>query len=333
MLLQELEIKNYRSLEHVTLTGLREFNVLIGRNNSGKSAVFGALTLLNNSIRGAGGEGAGVLTAADMSRSLEIRLVFYPGVEDRRAFLATFAGPRFEARRDAMYNSALFRFIDFSFASTPGNPQAMYLREMKISTEDDSIASIHKLAGDENAGNPVAKVCYLTNITDQIISRAAVESDTYSQNVVLRWDYLRNGISYQDPATVWLLHVLDEYLGAAFFFNSFRHSTAQLPVHQSDQLVQDGSNLAQVLHTLLSNNRPRFDEVEKFLHSALPDIGRLQTPIIGGTTEVRFLARDGDYYIRLHDMGGGVVTCSQKTPPEFKLESRRGTNQKEDWEG
>lgn len=306
MLLNELEIKNYRSLEHVTLTGLREFNVLIGRNNSGKSAVFGALTLLSNSIRGGGVEGAGVITAWEMSRSLEIRLVFHPSAEDRRAFLATFAGPRFEARREAMYNSALFRWIEFSFGSTPGNLQLMHLREMKISTEDGSFGSIQRLTGDENASNPTAKVCNLTNITDEIIGRVAVESDTYSQSLGFYSDYLRNGITYQDPAAVWLLHILDGYLGAAFFFNPFRHSMAQLAVQQSDQLAQDGSNLAQVLHTLLSNNRIRFDEVEKFLHAALPDVGRMQTPIIGGSTEVRFLAPDGDYNVRLHDMGGGV---------------------------
>jgi len=36
MLLHSLEIKNYRSLEHVTLNDLQQFNVLIGRNNAGK---------------------------------------------------------------------------------------------------------------------------------------------------------------------------------------------------------------------------------------------------------------------------------------------------------
>ena len=43
MHLRLLEIKNFRSLEHVELDRFDQFNVLIGRNNSGKSAFFGAL--------------------------------------------------------------------------------------------------------------------------------------------------------------------------------------------------------------------------------------------------------------------------------------------------
>ena len=43
MFLESLEITNYRSLEHVKLDHLQKFNVLIGRNNAGKSSVFNAL--------------------------------------------------------------------------------------------------------------------------------------------------------------------------------------------------------------------------------------------------------------------------------------------------
>src|SRR6266702_7711358 len=45
-----LEVKNYRSLEDVKLDHLQQFNVLIGQNNAGKSAVFGALQGLNAAL-------------------------------------------------------------------------------------------------------------------------------------------------------------------------------------------------------------------------------------------------------------------------------------------
>jgi len=50
MFLRSLAIKNYRSLEDVKLDKLDHFNVLIGRNNSGKSSVFGALQLVNGIV-------------------------------------------------------------------------------------------------------------------------------------------------------------------------------------------------------------------------------------------------------------------------------------------
>jgi AAA15 family ATPase/GTPase len=52
MLLYTIEIKNYRSLEHVKLDNLQHFNVLIGRNNAGKSSVFLALSQLGLVLQG-----------------------------------------------------------------------------------------------------------------------------------------------------------------------------------------------------------------------------------------------------------------------------------------
>ena len=43
MFLHSLAVKNYRSLEEVRLEELGYFNVLIGRNNAGKSSIFKAL--------------------------------------------------------------------------------------------------------------------------------------------------------------------------------------------------------------------------------------------------------------------------------------------------
>src|SRR5881628_1470077 len=106
MLLRELEIKNYRSLEHVQLKDLGRFNVLIGRNNSGKSAIFGALALLNAAIRGGSVDWATVITAKDPARSLEIRLLVETRQRDREdfvEFLCTAAGTN--ARQQDMRNS------------------------------------------------------------------------------------------------------------------------------------------------------------------------------------------------------------------------------------
>jgi hypothetical protein len=102
------------------------------------------------------------------------------------------------------------------------------------------------------------------------------------------------------------LQQLDAYLSKAFFFNPFRHSTNQLQAQQIEQLAQNGSNLAQVLHTINSNDRGLFNDIERFLQDALPDIGMLQTPLINTNTEISFRATDGNYLVRLHDMGGGI---------------------------
>jgi predicted ATPase len=108
-----------------------------------------------------------------------------------------------------------------------------------------------------------------------------------------------------DKALMWLLRGLGVYLRNAFFFNPFRHSVSRLGVKQTEKLTQDGSNLAQVLHTINSNDRELFAMIEKLVHAALPDIGRLQFPLFDTQTEVHFRASEG-YTARLHDMGGGI---------------------------
>jgi predicted ATPase len=85
-------------------------------------------------------------------------------------------------------------------------------------------------------------------------------------------------------ANVWPQVRLVRCFSEAFFFDPFRHSLDNATVQQTDQLGQDGSNLAQVLHTINSNDRSEFEEIEHFVQAALPDIGTLQTPLESTTT-------------------------------------------------
>jgi hypothetical protein len=61
-----------------------------------------------------------------------------------------------------------------------------------------------------------------------------------------------------------------------------------------------------VLATILGRNRRKFEQIEQFVHAAVPDLGSLQTPPRGSQTEVGFLSHDERYFVHLHDMGGGV---------------------------
>jgi hypothetical protein len=85
--LLDLTIKNYRSLEDVRLEKLERFNVLIGRNNAGKSTVFLALDLLSSVLKGTSTDQSNVLSFFEVNRSLEIQLEFAPRPEDREEFI------------------------------------------------------------------------------------------------------------------------------------------------------------------------------------------------------------------------------------------------------
>ncbi len=108
----------------------------------------------------------------------------------------------------------------------------------------------------------------------------------------------------------WPQNQLARYLKGAFFFNPFRHNRVFLQkAKASEQLSQNGDNLPQVLHTIQSNKPLIFQKIRVFLDSAVPNLGQLQTPIVGEDTEVRFLHPRWDHPdgIKLHEMGAGIA--------------------------
>jgi predicted ATPase len=316
-----LSIKNYRSLEEVRLDRLDRFNVLIGRNNSGKSSVFSALQLLNPTTWTETVELDRVLTDMDETRSMELQLTFKPRHEDRAEFIDLVAATEPQkGRRDDMLKSPLLREVEFTFRAPEGKPELLHLRQTRIRTEDNVWAVVQSMKGGEREATP-----------NSIVTNTDGYGDYYSHAVVLNQDLLdviritESGMQFQAtadmrnvmsreahgmpppslPASTWPQRRLAKYLGDAFFFDPFRHSEENEAAQEASELAQDGSNLAQVLFTLHNNNGPKFDEIEAFVQAALPDVGSLETPVESSVTRVSF-GRPGGYMVRLHDMGGGI---------------------------
>lgn len=311
MLLHTIEIMNYRSLEKVKLDNLQHFNVLIGRNNAGKSSVFLALQQLGGALH-AGAFPPEVLTERDPSRALEIHLTFKTRSQEREAFIDLLIAAGFNSsHREEVLQSPFFRMVQFSFRSVAGNAGIMQLRETKLFAQDSHWASIQQMTGDERTVPSQHKVANLATISKEAETALPAHVLDISKTNQL---YQPNFTIYQfttdnpfDPPRVWLYNRLYHYFSDAYYFNPFRHSDPVLGVQAMYTLAQNGSNLAQVLHTLIANNRETFDEIERFVHGALPDVGKLQTPIINNTqTHVVFRVPQGQYSIPLTDMGGGI---------------------------
>src|ERR1044072_2846165 len=305
MFLRTLEIKNYRSLEHGELNRLGDFNVLIGRNNAGKSAVFGALSLLNRAINGTGVNWDSILTSRDTSRKLELRLVFELSAEDRNKIIDLIDYLLAEERLLALNNSPFVRQVEFAFQGSQ-KQGAIRGSGLRLLGEDGKWATVIGEVGNDT--NTKA-----TNIKDVAQRSVRLEQHvldiaqtSYEIGINIRPNFVTQFPQEPSEAIRWLYWRLGRYLGQAFFFNPFRHNESELPSQQPENLAQDGSNLAQVLHTINSNDRELFAKIEGFMHAALPDIGRLQAPLTNNLTHVAFRLPDGGYPVRLHDMGGGI---------------------------
>ncbi|HYT43424.1 MAG TPA: AAA family ATPase, partial [Methylomirabilota bacterium] len=105
MLLHSLEIQNFRSLEHIKLDNLQGFNVLIGRNNAGKSSVFQALYDLIGVFLQGRNISLDVITDRDASRPFEVILTFKPSYQERGEFASLLVADVDEPRKAGMLDS------------------------------------------------------------------------------------------------------------------------------------------------------------------------------------------------------------------------------------
>lgn len=324
MFLRSITIKNYRSLEDVRLDKLERFNVLIGRNNSGKSSVLSALQFLSTHLQGVAADWERVLTDLDSNRALEINLTAEPSREEREEFIdLVFKTLQQKARsEEALHDSSLLRQIEFSFKAPIGQPHILHLRQTRVLAEGNEWATVQRMVGQEEVSNPVSSVVNLDSYGGRFGGPFRLNKDILDMDLLQRGELsdltaqLEAGAVMRQSANdtsstiasanVWSQVRFSRYMAEAYFFDPFRHSVESAAAQQTDQLAQDGSNLAQVLHTINSNNREKFGEIERFVQAALPDIGALQAPLDNTSTRVSFLRPSGGYHVRLHDMGGGV---------------------------
>jgi len=316
MFLDALRIQNFRSLEHVELERLSQFNVLVGRNNAGKSTIFNVLAALANLFQGNGSSFDQLVTGLDPTRSPGIDLTFSLRELDRQNFAdVLLSGEVRKSRREQLLASGFASRTAFSFRGVPGRTDLFHLRETKLIAEDGNWATLGRLISDETSDNPVSEFLLIGHLTDHqpegVLSAFKLDLNgsresisDYITQVRLARIYPSSAIS--DSAAMWLLERLGEYFQSAFFFTPFRHSSSSMQVQEAQFLDQNGVNLAQVLHSINSNDRANLLQIEEFLHAALPNIGMLQTPLHTEQTSVGFRQPRQNQLIPLHNMGGGV---------------------------
>ncbi len=321
MWLNTIEIKNYRSLERVKLENLGKINVLIGRNNTGKSSIFGVLshlarTILNGNPLTEEDKKSG-LTAKDITRRLEITLRFSLKDKERVDLINSIITKCPEERKQAIVESDFLRKIEYFFKSptnTSVQPKTfvnqLYLFKTSIMTEDNAWAIIQQRIkesdDDNNAGLvSLSKLCEkepLPMLSQGYIGIEGAQDGTQNIGFIIE-----NGTLHLDESFQRILLKLTEYFKKAFFFDPFRHSKPSGQAKENNILAQNGDNLASYLLSIMANNRDKFDQIEKFIFNAVPSIGSLQTPLFDDQTKVAFRYNTPqEYIVDLDKMGGGI---------------------------
>src|SRR5438128_1177012 len=140
MHLVDLHVENFRSLEKVSLEGLGQLNVLIGPNNSGKSAIVGAVEYLSRVVRAETLDATTLVTAREPRRTIRIRLRFKLKDAERTELIARLVQQANVKEgtdpAESLEASPFFRLIEYQFESIPNSPQVAHVIQTSILSED-----------------------------------------------------------------------------------------------------------------------------------------------------------------------------------------------------
>ena len=307
MWLESLSVENCRSIERASLQRLAQINVLIGRNNAGKSAFLHALWFLAQKAQG--GNAPWKRTVRNANQNLTLAITVRCSLDDdergdfiRRAFhWSNFNGERYQK---AMA-SPLARLVEFRCTSVGGNPELVHLEATKLLCEDQQWAEVQRLTGARNIANPLAQMSDFSAmdavgyLPAELVALGGIESKREANLHFQNWGDLA------DPGYT-LQRLFTQLLKRFFFFQPSRRSEDALPATVGTQLTPDGRNLPQVLLDVRTNNEDRFNAITQIIEGAVPDVGRLHTPMSGNSTQIGFRRPGLADPIPLHDMGTGV---------------------------
>lgn len=126
------------------------------------------------------------------------------------------------------------------------------------------------------------------------------------------------------------LYDLREYIRTWRFYSSFNIANDKIrksvPLEQEPVLHEDAGNLSSVLFSLMTENRPAFDELQQHLRSVIPGFKGLTVKARGGPGEViAYWQESGiDQELSLADLSDGILRlicwiclCVQPNPPSL----------------
>lgn len=305
MLLSRLLIRNYRSLEDVTLDDMDRLVVLVGRNNSGKSAVFGALTVVAEAFRDKAIDWTRHITDGDLRRTFVLEAEFLLAEAERQEYMQLLFSQDIRIhheRRETVLASPFATRLRVRFMQRPASNNNLRVAEVALLAEDGKWAEVS--GSDHQEGRQARTLTDFTRASPSLQLSAERISHIPATTLGSTLAYF---VAESAPNDFWPLTQVARYFTSAFFFSPHRRSSEQLAAEAAPSLTPDGSNLALVLFTTQVNQPATFRAIEDFVHALLPDIGDLRTPLEGSWASVAFAPPETSIWpLRLHNLGSGV---------------------------
>lgn len=337
MEISKIVIENFKGIEHVELSPFKPINVLIGRNNSGKSSVLTCLNFLNEYFRpDNNGKPIHVPSAyfregLDKTPEMKISISVEQSKEERKEqFIRTkdiwnkhYSPHLSDAAINSQLDNDLFSSLTFKFVGLPpkGDFGLVSINTKSNKNKEDAtdiliVESENKKPGNRKLGLPLPQLLNtmqrpLTYTTILELAKKHSFGDEFLIGGV-------GGNTLTGKPSEFIINVLSpayEYIVkmfyTAFLVSPYRHANERMNAQMCGQLSQNGSNLVNYIHNLNLNNYAAFLEIADFVKRIVPEVGRLHPRFIGesgANLELAYERPDGTT-VNLANMGGGLSNC------------------------
>ncbi len=290
MLLRKLEIKNYKSLEDISISDIRNLLVIVGANNVGKTCILEVLRQIPRLHFSNFDGGSQCVSRRDMSRMIEVTLTFDIEESLRKR---TLTAMQTRGLRSGLEGTNFFKALQITFMTRPdGQVFGGVLCPASISIIDANgkwMRTVETNVAAALASNNQARAA---SGVSKILDMAQLERQWFQTVPEVRQPPLSAaGLdSLQNPLGVGAFYyeVFLRYLGDVRFIDSRHIPPDSLSLGGTLSLAPDAQNLPSVFHTLHSGEEEKFRELSEFLSELVPDIDRVRVPVQGTSTGIEF---------------------------------------------
>lgn len=281
MKIKKLHIENYKSLRRVDIEFSKDLNIFIGKNNSGKSNIIGALMFLSGIVGGSSVNNAidkhggfkEIVFGKDVGNEIKIDLEINVSDEEMSSlFLKLQLEPEISFDKFKKSVSNKIRYI-----AKLGADYLLVQEEVYIYFNGNDILYAK---GSWNEG--LYKIQIINDLKEGI-NNGNWELIPYGGGAppgsILHSTTSHSPIQPKEN----LLLSLHDFIVSFKNLNPVRSSSESMAVRGGAKLTPDGANLPQVLNSIASSNRRLFETIMNSAGDIIEEIAEIRAPLIEGS--------------------------------------------------
>ena len=327
--LTEIEIKNLLSYKNAKFTMLKNFNVLIGKNNAGKSNLFKLLRIIQQNLKNSILKSE-ILFNKNPELQGQISLTFrfsdeyqrnlFLDLHSRNKFLdilrTTIKLPGLDENEiiDYLIDNNFYHSVKITLLYLSSFPDILILQEFHLIHKDEKLQCIYQIKQEEG------------KISIYLINEPIRDSD----NIITMEEYIEYGkierITQEYPKIPLSNFLRSNHLGNIYLdtilpkiHDFFRESLSIIPDNRPfpknqevsnadiENLKEDGSNFARFVFKQENNQKTWMLKLNTELKGYIPNLQSISQKFRSNQTELYYQEKGLDFDIEKDKMGAGIL--------------------------